>query len=59
MGQEPEQTRAGEIAILLTADEAAALESAIRECTGNTGASYVKALKAIDYKLQQAKGKML
>jgi hypothetical protein len=51
--QENEATEA-HVAIVVTAEEAAALERAIRECTTNTGSSDVKLLKAIAEKLKNA-----
>ena len=45
----------GAISVSLTAEEAAALERAIRECTTNTGSADVKPLKGIQQKLKDAR----
>jgi hypothetical protein len=58
MAQVTGHTPGGEIAIILTASEVAALETAIRESMAKPG-SDVRLLQAVEEKIREAKGKML
>ena len=49
----------GELVITLTAEEVQALKKGLGELTSNTGAPEVRALRAIQKKLQAAEEKML
>jgi hypothetical protein len=51
--------RGGDIAIILSADEVEALETAIREWSGKADSPDVSLLETIATKIREAKGKML
>ena len=58
MGEKQGKTR-GELALILSGEEAVALERAIQAYTSNTGSSDVPLLKSVQRKLNEAKDKML